>query len=225
MKLSLLSILNEITARQGKRTGGFEFSPNDILNVRIAIFNGANAFFKAWKKTGARKYGDVGSVLVRDPVSGKDVPIRIFTDEKTNHWDDGPGYIWASDEHEIGFNPYELFNRDINMTPEERRAQMDSIIEHELTHVFDRSIKNSTYNYDSNDVGGASYFNDPAEKKAFFQELVHHFQQLKMKGAAPRNLDQALQGSSEWVDVAPHYGNNPKIMRKLAQAYYSIFHA
>lgn len=224
MKLSLQSILNEITARQGKRTGGFEFSPNDIINVRIAIFNGASAFMKAWKKTGFRakpKYGNVGSVLVRDPVSGKDVPIRIFTDEKTNHWDAGPGYIWASDEHEIGFNPYELFKE--NMTPEERKAQMDNMIEHELAHVFDRNAKNSTYN--SNDVGGASYFNDPAEIKAFFQELVRHFQQLKMKGIAPRNLDQALQNSSAWEDVAPHYGNNPKIMRKLAQAYYSIFHA
>lgn len=209
MKLSLRKVLTELTARQGPRTGAFEFDED-------AVWELADDIAQHLKEGGLkeRKF----EVHLDDPIYGMpstvDVVLKKPTkDNITGGWDLNSNtiFLYILDPEWIEADLYYL------------QKGIFSVLVHELAHKFDPEEKNLKDYKVEEEHGKEEYMNQPIEVRAFLQSAVGEIQEdfpwhnPEMVKKARQDPTIVLNYSHTWKMIENHlYDPNIKRFYKMA---------
>lgn len=225
-------ILQEVTARKGPRTGGFEFDRETIEEIMKKV----KAVYPILandpeKLTKTVKY----KVDVRSPITGK-----IYKIPFTLYWN-------PKDSATASARPYRKGSKgiiSINLAKKGDESWIRSIIAHELTHLFDPQIwKELT----DEELSTEKYYSQNIEQKAFIGTLIHAMEDyaneikndlsssvpeeredakrlLKIVVNKPWRLYEKLKSDSYFKNVLDFYMQTPhsKFMRTLNTSAYQV---
>lgn len=170
---SLLSIFNEITYRQGGRTGAFSFNDDEIDElVKLAKdkFNRIQKtktflFLKMSNRTVEEfgKEADPESIIMKitSPITGLKIPIKFIFVYEPDENVAGKAYK-THIEINVGFN-----KKSISLDEEAAK----NIITHELTHFFDKQEWKMTQKRRGKEIT-IPYYEQRHEKKAYLDEMI-----------------------------------------------------
>jgi hypothetical protein len=224
--------IQEITARKGPRTGGFEFDRetveqimDKIKSVYPALANDPERLTKRIKD----------KVEVRSPITDKTYKIPL-----TFYWN-------PKDRATASAMPYRKGGKgliSINLAKKGDESWLRSTITHELTHLFDPQIwKDLT----DKELSTTEYYSQDIEQKAFLSTLINAMEDyaneikndlnssdlderkdakrlLKIIVDKPWRLYEKLKSDTYFKNVLNFYMETPDspFMRKLNTAAYHI---
>lgn len=224
--------IQEITARKGPRTGGFEFDRetveqimDKIKSVYPALANDPERLTKRIKD----------KVEVRSPITDKTYKIPL-----TFYWN-------PKDRATASAMPYRKGSKgliSINLAKKGDESWLRSTITHELTHLFDPQIwKDLT----DKELSTTEYYSQDIEQKAFLSTLINAMEDyaneikndlnssdlderkdakrlLKIIVDKPWRLYEKLKSDTYFKNVLNFYMETPDspFMRKLNTAAYHI---
>ena len=224
--------IQEITARKGPRTGGFEFDRetveqimDKIKTVYPVLANDPEKLTKTIKD----------KVAVRSPITDKTYKIPL-----TFYWN-------PKDRATASAMPYRKGGKgiiSINLAKKGDESWLRSTITHELTHLFDPQIWKDLTN---RELSTDEYYSQDIEKKAFLSTLINAMEDyadeikndlnssdsderkdakrlLKIIVDKPWRLYEKLKSDSYFKNVLDYYMQTPDspFMRKLNTAAYHI---
>ena len=221
--------IQEITARKGPRTGGFDFDDITIDHVFELV----------------KKYSDVlrndpdrdskqikEKVSVRSPISNQIYKIPFI-------------FYWDTKNKATGlFMPYVKGRGkiSINVAHSKEESWVRSIIAHELSHAFDMKFWKDIEDPSKEDYSEKEYFMQPREKVAFLNSFIQAMKDYAKEIVAninsgskidkilakniiarPWRLYERLGKETRFKNTLNHYlENHPDFKRKLNIAAYDI---
>jgi len=177
-------IIRELTARQGPRTGGFEFEPQTIqqvINLFVVNRKKIDQMATNSPKGYNQKFPTEKTIVpVKSPINGKVYKIPFLF-----YWD-------VSDKALVGsFQGYwsERGRIELNLavTNKVPMSNVHSTIIHELTHLFDKQLfnkrKQEEESQDKEEVSydGEEHYGSDYEKKAYTNEFIWIMTQYAQK--------------------------------------------
>lgn len=155
--------LAEISARTGPRTGAFSLDSGIINHV----YTLAAKYYEEFKKNPKFKQ-QTEIVVMKNPINGK--PTRIpFV------------YVYMPKETATGwFKPNKNSTSGrvyLNVANYSTDPWFKTVINHELTHLFDKAVTGSA----AWDAAAEDYFASPREKFAFLHQFIAGIQEYSME--------------------------------------------
>ena len=232
IKETVKEILQEVTARKGPRTGGFEFDRETIEEIMKKVKAVYPMLANDPEKLTKKVKDKVG---VRSPITDKIYKIPL-----TFYWD-------PKDRATASAQPYRKGGKgiiSINLAKRGDESWIRSVITHELTHLFDPQIwKELT----DEELSTEEYYSQNIEQKAFIGTLVHAMEDyaneikndlnssdpeerrdamrlLKIVVDKPWRLYEKLKSDSYFKNVLDFYMQTPDsaFMRRLNTSAYQV---
>lgn len=224
--------IQEITARKGTRTGGFEFDEKTINELMDKVKSIYSSLANDPERT-TKSIKD--SILVRSPITDKNykIPLKFYWDIK--------------DKATASATPYRKGAKglmSINLANRGDESWLRSVIVHELTHLFDPQIWNDLTD---NELSVDEYYSQKIEQKAWLNTVIQGMmdsvkeiktdlnstdeddrkaakRRLKIIIEKPWRLYEELKSNTYFKNVLNYYSDDPNslFMKKLNTAAYQI---
>jgi hypothetical protein len=226
-KLSLVNCLHEITARQGGRTGAFEFDDAQIDHILDQVMAKVKTIGVDARKRIGRTFE------VRNPITGAPQEVYIGFELNSPRAERGSAgefydnriFIYMAPEDVSGFASGNEHNID----------HIKTILKHELTHRFDAGLAQKVnYKVVGNQVDDyTKYHHDPGEVKAFIQEVVHqmidYIRYMRQEGKLRKEdylvPERLLNQSETFRSRSEFWKGRPDIMKLFLRAAFDVCEA
>lgn len=235
IKETVEEIVQEVTARKGPRTGGFEFDPAVKNRIYIKAVE-ANKQLQPRKKARKKKFvklnhDQMSRFKVKDPITGEYVYIFVQYYLDTNKkaatgWYDPATNVIGLNVHDLSYD-----------------TRFKSAIPHELTHFFNLKHFHRDSFVDEEDF--EKYALQPHEKSAFVggtlvsameseaQKIVRDIKAKSLVAkklgenlvAKPFRLYERLRNQENFSILINLYMKDPQLLRNLNKAAYDITQA
>jgi hypothetical protein len=167
VKLSLLSVLNEITARSGPRLGSsFEFKQNEIDQIIKQFDQSYEEYKQAYGNKSWDDYKFMTQVGITSPIDGSKNYIN---------------FVFYKNPQDLsgGYYSHKYKTIGVNVAHGGSAQSIKSTIHHELTHAFDKKFINSLLTNKKTKVNKdeeIEYWTSQREVKAFTGQIIRKAQ-------------------------------------------------
>jgi len=221
--------MHEITARQGPRTGSFEFDEPQLRLICHDLVKKINQKFKNKEIPNFK-----AKLKALSPIDGKqhifNFRVKFIPDE--NEYFNNAAATWHNMYQEIMVTVPSQFIWE-QFTDSEHEQQYYRNIRHELTHAFDIQGNKNSHNgvilsTHTTPEELNKYYNDPAEVKAYLSQVHADIENEIRKNRfaiVGKRPEQVLELSQTWQVLKDKWQNNPKVFKMFLRAAFDIIQA